>query len=154
MLVATNRALYRCAFSYRDGTLGEARRSEWPVYAQVHVGPFKYKARREHAYCVLLSRTRTLTRRGARGAQPGAMPSLGDWYLAREVDGCYGWRFFNRRAAVVRACPAQVGAAFLHENIIDNGIYLTFSALVPPVRIRTRTRSRRFVCTSLSLAAR
>ena len=27
MLVATDRALYRCAFSYRDGTLGEARRA-------------------------------------------------------------------------------------------------------------------------------
>jgi hypothetical protein len=45
VLVATNRALYRCAFSYKEGTLGEARRTEWSTYAQVHVGPFKYKAR-------------------------------------------------------------------------------------------------------------
>ncbi len=45
VLVATNRALYRCAFSYKEGTLGEARRTEWSTYAQVHVGPFKYQAR-------------------------------------------------------------------------------------------------------------
>jgi hypothetical protein len=84
--------------------------------------------------------------RGARvraAPQPGGVPSLGDWYLAREVDGCFGWRLFNRRPAVVRKCPSQVGAAFLHENIIDNGVYLTFSALVPPVRARARLPLRR-----------
>lgn len=143
MLVATTRALYRCAFSYREGRLGEARRTEWATYAQVHVGPFRYQVRRAWRFCSagpgnLATGARWLTRLLA---QPGAVQSLGDWYLAREVDGCFGWRLFNRRPAVVRNCPAQVGAAFLHENIIDNGVYLTFSALVPPVRAVARAAS-------------
>jgi len=106
VLVATNRALYRCAFSFRDGTLGEARRSEWALYSQVHCGPFAYQA--------------------------GPLPSLGHWYLAREVGGCYGWRLFNRRPAVVGSGAALAAlTAFLHESVIDNGVYRTFSARVP-----------------------
>jgi hypothetical protein len=137
VLVATNRALYRCAFSYKEGTLGEARRTEWSTYAQVHVGPFKYQARNGRPCMCVVRPLRARCRRLTRAApQPGGVPSLGDWYLARQVDGCFGWRLFNRRPAVVRKCPTQVGAAFLHENIIDNGVYLTFSALVPPVRAR------------------
>ncbi len=62
---------------------------------------------------------------------------MGDWYLARELNGIYGWRVFNRRPAVVGGRPSLLaGAAFLTENVIDNGVYLTFSALVPPVRPR------------------
>lgn len=106
VLVATDRALYRCAFSFRDGTLGEARRSEWALYSQVHCGPFAY--------------------------QPGPLPSPGHWYLAREVGGSYGWRLFNRRPAVVGSGAALAAfTAFLHDTVIDNGVYRTFSARIP-----------------------
>ena len=61
VLVATDRALYRCAFSYANSRLGEARRVEWSQYAQVQVGPFCYES----------------------AAWSNA---LGDWLLRREVD--------------------------------------------------------------------
>ena len=107
MLVATDRALYRCAFSYRDGRLGEARRVEWSQYAQVHVGPFRYEA--------------------------GAWSQgLGDWLLRREVDSIYGVRLFNRRAAVVGSSnPLSPGLTFLQESVVDTGVYLSASAVVP-----------------------
>ena len=100
--MATDRALIRCAFSYRDGRLGEARRVEWAQYAQVHVGPFRY--------------------------EPAAW-GLGDLLLQREVDSSYGWRLFNRRAAVVGPLSAL---GFLQDSVVDNSVYVTASALVPP----------------------
>ena len=107
MLTATDRALYRCAFSYRDGRLGEARRVEWSQYAQVHVGPFRYQA-------------------------ASAFPGLGDWLLQPKVDGVYGVRLFNRRAAVVGSSnPLSPGLTFLQESVVDTGVYFSASAVVP-----------------------
>lgn len=131
MLVLTDRALYRCAFSYRDGTLGEARRGEWAAYSQAHVGPFAYEA---------LPPPSLLP---AALLPSSASMGPGDWYLARTVDGAYGCRLFNRRPARA-APPAGVAAAvaalaggglgLLHDNVVDNGVYVTLSAVVPPVR--------------------
>ena len=66
VLVATDRALYRCAFSYREGKLGESRRCEWSAYAQVHTGPFEYQARGARHACALLRLTPPACRSTAR----------------------------------------------------------------------------------------
>ena len=127
VLLATDRALYRCCFNYSDGELREVRRVPWDVYGTVNVGPFAYHA-------------------------DGLLP-IADATLSASVDGLWGVRLFNRRPVVVprRWGALLAGATFLQESIVDNGVCVTFSAIAPPLVQRAGSVAAR--CFSRDTAA-
>ena len=108
VLVATDAAFYRCNYSFRDGAVKEVRRVAWEQLAAVQCGAFAY-----------------------RGSDGG----WADGVLSREVTGQYGLRLLHRRpgAALLAASFWHAAAAFWNESVVDNGVCLTFSPLVPPL---------------------
>ena len=118
-VVATDAALYRCTFSSREGEVTAVKRVPWALYAQAQCGPLHVGG-------------------PPQGQQRHPQPRWGvhGWasdVLEDGVDGSYGLRLFNRRP--VGTPPKRrsllAGATFWQEDVVDNGVFVTFLAHAP-----------------------
>jgi hypothetical protein len=129
MLVATQVALYRCTF--REGEVVDSKRVPWQFFAQAHCGPLACS---------------TAVPRRVDAKQPGQkLPSawtVAGWatdVLCADLDGQYALRLFNRRAPgqpPPRGHSPLAGATFWHEDVVDNGVLITFLPEAPPHVVR------------------